>query len=133
MLPTQGLGLEVDPSITPDPTFFSTKIVPVLNANITTITTLELEDCNLKPMDVGALSTFVKKNKLLGVLNLSQNELFDTDCGDGNHAAKLLAKAMKNHPEPYQMRALAVTNLIITLRMKPSRSYSMGVKESRTS
>ena len=83
----------------PNPTFFSTKIVPVLNANITTITTLELEDCNLKPMDVGALSTFVKKNKSLEVLNLSQNELFDTECGDGNHAAKLLAKAMKNHPE----------------------------------
>jgi len=78
--------------------FFSTSIMPIITANITTITTLELQCCNLKSGDVEFISKFVKKNKLLGVLNLSRNELFDND-EEYNKAAKLLSKAMKKHPE----------------------------------
>jgi len=71
--------------------------MPIITANITTITSLELVNCDLKASDVSLVSTFVKKNKLLEVLNLSQNELFGSD--ESNSAAKQLSKAMKNHPE----------------------------------
>ena len=70
--------------------------MPIITANIATIVSLELESCHLQSTDVELISKFIKKNKLLGVLNLSQNELFGTDdCV----AAKQLSKAMKKHPE----------------------------------
>ena len=81
----------------PTSPFFSTKIMPILTANITTITSLELESCDLKPADVDSISTFVKKNRVLAILNLSKNALFG-DENDFNGAAKNLAKAVKNHP-----------------------------------
>jgi len=81
----------------PDSPFFSSSIMPIITANIATITSLELVDCDLKASDVNLVSTFVKKNKLLEVLNLSQNELFGSD--ESNLVAKHLSKAMKNHPE----------------------------------
>jgi len=81
----------------PDSPFFSSSIMPIITANITTITSLELVNCDLKAGGVNLVSTFVKKNKLLEVLNLSQNELFGSD--ESNSAAKKLSKAMKNHPE----------------------------------
>jgi len=80
----------------PSSPFFSTNIMPVITANISTITSLELESCHLQSTDVELVSKFIKKNKLLGVLNLSQNELFGIDdCV----AANQLSKAMKKHPE----------------------------------
>jgi len=76
--------------------FFSTSIIPVLNQNITTITSLELVNCNLKAGDIELVSKFIKKNKVLGVLNLSKNKLFGKgDCVSANQ----LSKAMKKHPE----------------------------------
>ena len=82
----------------PNSPFFSTSIMPIISANIATITSLELENCDLKASDVDKLSTFVKKNKSIEVLNLSQNELFGSN-DESNSAAKQLSKAMKNHPE----------------------------------
>ena len=78
----------------PTSPFFSTKIMPILTANITTITSLELESCDLKPADVDSISTFVKKNRVLAILNLSKNALFGDDFGL-NGAAKNLAKARR--------------------------------------
>jgi len=85
----------------PTSPFFSTSIMPIITANITTITSLELVDCNLKAgVDVELISKFVKKNKVLGVLNLSKNELFGSDDQRNfSSRAKLLSKAMKKHPE----------------------------------
>ena len=81
----------------PDPPFFSTKILSALNENITTITNLELVSCDLQYTEVESLGKFIKKNKVLSILNLSGNPLFSNDgC---NVAAKQLSKAMKNHPE----------------------------------
>ena len=84
----------------PTSPFFSTSVMPIINENITKITSLELVDCNLKTgTDVDLISKFVKMNKLLGVLNLSQNELFGIDDQRNfNAGAKLLSKAMKKHP-----------------------------------
>ena len=73
--------------------------MPILNDNITTIISLELENCDIKSADMECISTFVKKNKLLGVLNLSKNALFDDDTDGFNTTAKLLAKCIKKHPE----------------------------------
>jgi len=81
----------------PPSPFFSTSIMPVLEANITTITSLELVSCDLKSTDVEFISRYIKKNKSLSILNLSRNDLFGNDgC---NTAAKLLAKSMKKHQE----------------------------------
>jgi len=72
--------------------------MPIITANITTITSLELVNCDLKASDIDKLSTFVKKNKSLQVLNLSHNGLFGSN-DESNSAAKQLSKAMKNHSE----------------------------------
>ena len=80
----------------PTSPFFATKVMPILEANITTITTLELQSCDLNSNDISNVSKFVKKNKLLGVLNLSWNNLFGNE---ENSSAKQLAKSMKKHPE----------------------------------
>ena len=80
----------------PPSPFFSTSIMPVLEANITTITSLELVSCDLKSTDVEFISRYIKKNKSLSILNLSRNELFGND---ENTAAKHLAKSMKKHQE----------------------------------
>jgi hypothetical protein len=80
------------------PSFFSNRIMSVLNENITTIISLELVDVDLKNSDVESISKFIKKNVSLEVLNLSTNVLFGSEDGY-NAAAKLLSKSMKKHPE----------------------------------
>ena len=91
----------------PTSPFFSTKIMPILTSNITTITHLELVNCDIKPADIDPLSKFVKKNQVLAILNLSKNAIFSND--DVNCvAAKLLAKSTQKHPE------LALVNLTKT-------------------
>ena len=84
----------------PDSPFFSTSIMPIITANITTITSLELVNCDLQASDIVPISTFVKKNKSLEALNLSHNELFGSN-DESNSAAKQLSKAMKNHSEMF--------------------------------
>ena len=84
----------------PTSPFFSTKIMPVLRSNETTITDLVLENCNLQSSDIDPLSKFIKKNHILSILNLSQNDsFFGSDTDGSNAAAKQLAKSIKTHPE----------------------------------
>ena len=115
--------------------FFSTSIMPIITANITTITTLELQCCNLKSGDVEFISKFVKKNKLLGVLNLSRNELFDND-EEYNKAAKLLSKAMKKHPELAYVNlsntGLGVNNEAIELILEGGKGINSLIIDSHT-
>ena len=86
----------------PTSPFFSTKIMPVLRSNETTITDLVLENCNLQSSDIDPLSKFIKKNHILSILNLSQNDsLFGSDTDGSNAAAKQLAKAIKKHSLSY--------------------------------
>jgi len=84
--------------------------MPIITANIATITSLELVNCDLKAgVDVDVISKFVKKNKSLEILNLSKNELLGIDDKrNKSSGAKKLSKAMKYHPE------LAYVNLAST-------------------
>lgn len=116
--------------------FFSTSIMPIITANITTITTLELQCCNLKAGDIEFISKFVQKNKALGVLNLSKNELFDNDEAEYNKASKLLSKALKKHPElsfvNLSNTGLGVNNEALELILEGSKGINSLIIDSHT-
>jgi len=101
----------------PSPPFFSTKIMPILTANIATITNLELVCCNLRPRDVDCISEFVKKNKWIDFLfgphdRPNWTVMYTVSKEDwDNRSAKLLSKAMRNHLE---LSFLNLTNTGLT-------------------
>lgn len=118
----------------PPSPFFSTRIMSVLNENITTIISLELVDSSLQASDVASISKFVKKNKILGTLNLSENELFDNDDGY-NAAAKLLSKSIKKHPELSYVNltstGLGNNNEALEIILDASRGVDSFIMEDR--
>ena len=79
--------------VLPPTSYFIQKFLPILNNNNDTLVALELSGCDLGSDQINLLAKFIKKNKSISTLDISGNKMDDID------AAKLLAQAIKKHPE----------------------------------
>ena len=73
------------------PDFFQENIAPIIKNNVSTLSYLELNSCDLKSDDVDCIAKFIKKSPL-STLDLANNDILDTV-----DSAKQLSKAIKGH------------------------------------
>lgn len=85
--------IKIDNIVLPTAPFFENKLLPILINNNDTLISLSLSSCGLGSDGINLLAKFIKKNKVLSVLDLSGNMIVDVG------SAKSLALAIKKHPE----------------------------------
>ena len=76
----------------PPAPFFAQKLMPVINNNRETLTTLQLRGCDLVSKDIVPISRFIKNNRTLNVLDIEVKL-------DSMRDTKSLSNAIKGHPE----------------------------------
>ena len=78
--------------VLPPSSFIDQKLLPMLNKK-TSLTSLELHDCELGTSSIKSVARFLSTNESLSILDLSSNVMNDLD------SVKALSLAIKDHPQ----------------------------------